>query len=158
MLAAKWAALLANATDPEFDAVPPAYGEILKQLSHDDAVLLDHIVASGNLAQLKLPLTTRNYHDGVLQRSGPLHDHARFRVALDNLLRVRVLVEVVQTQRQSRRATVGDLERGGIQPKLTTTLRFSALGAAFVRAVSAHPEQLDIEPPTLSPMRVNAVE
>ena len=120
-----------------------------------DPRLVDHIVASGNLAHLKLPLSMRTYDAGVLQRSGPFDDTARFRVALDNLLRVRVLVEVVQTQRQSRRATVGDLERGGIQPKLTTALRFSALGAVFVRAVSAHPEQFDIEPPTLSPMHTN---
>jgi Abortive infection alpha len=156
-LAAKWAALLANATDPAADPVLPVHAEILKQLSPDDAILLDHIVVHGTPHVLKMPLTMRSLDIGVLQRTGPIKNAIRFRIAIDNLLRLRVLVEIVQQQRQSTRATTNDLSLGGV-PKLSTTLRISALGAAFVRAVSLTPEVYDIEQPTVSPMRVNPVD
>lgn len=156
-LAAKWGALLANATDPAADAVPPMHAEILKQLSPDDAILLDHIVAHGTPRVFKLPLTMRSFDMAVLQRTAPIEDAVRFRVAIDNLLRVRVLVEIVQQPRQSTRATANDLNRGRL-PKLSTTLRISSLGAAFVRAISPTPEMYDIESPTVGPMPINPVD
>ena len=145
-LAEKWSALLANATDPAAEAVPPAFPEILRQLSSDDARLLDHMVhVPATTGRPRIPVTVLQHQLQALLRTGPIQEPERFSVALDNLLRLRLATEHTYTP-PTRRPMSAAVSMSEPAPLRIPGVRVTALGAAFARACSAG-TALPEEPP-----------
>jgi Abortive infection alpha len=123
----RWAGLLANATDPAGSPVEPGFPDVLRQLSPVDARLFDYIVLRGHqVVQDRWFL--RPLHRGEIKHSGPVKDDDAFSVALENLLRVRLVVEVPMLREK----------RGGGQIGLTfddERIKLSSYGAKFAKAV-----------------------
>jgi Abortive infection alpha len=125
----RWAALLANATDPEGASVEPGFSDVLRQLSAADARLFDHIVSTAIKVVGDRWVTLQAHRIG-LSRQGPIDDQEEFAVALENLLRLRLIVELPSVQerrRPSRQAELVLVEDG---------IKVSAYGVKFARAVS----------------------
>jgi Abortive infection alpha len=105
-IAAKWATLLANATDPAVDAIPPSFPNILRELTPDEARLLDAI------------------HDrnaiGTMEIANGLGLASRWPVAFDNLVRLRLATH--------------PFNPGPIASEDRTRLMLTDLGRAFVAA------------------------
>lgn len=95
----RWAALLANAVDPEGSDVEPGFSDVLRQLSRADAQLFDYIFRT----------TTSVEHDGtwrlqkplriMLFKDGPADNEDAFMVSFENLLRLRLISELPLVRR-----------------------------------------------------------
>jgi Abortive infection alpha len=121
-MAERWAALLANAADPEATEVPPSFPDILKQLSPAEARILDAVfgalVEGGEDAILH----------GARVRLALGVDEETYTVAVENLYRERLLkpvsVKLDFIEPADTRYATDTLE----------TVMLTALGEAFVRA------------------------
>jgi hypothetical protein len=144
----RWAALLANATDPEGSAVEPSFPDVLRQLSSTDARLIEYIV---NRSELEATAAIDDDDDDdddepvgeppdmpALDRSellagGPIPDPEDYMISLDNLLRLRILISDPLVRSRPRAV-------GGARRRTTVTfdddrVKLSAYGAKFARAV-----------------------
>ena len=125
-LAAKWAALLANATDPAADDVPPSFPGILGQLTVTEARVLDHFAQVANSRPaVQREMDVNLSHHGVIHTLGL--DSATFAVSIENLYRQRLLTPRVQYET----AGFGTDE---IRPKGPPSSSLGAFGRAFLRA------------------------
>lgn len=144
-----WARLLANAADPSRpDSIPPAFPEILRQLSALDAMFLEHLYArickeeDDNLKNLgrfphrrELDTIPLGYRTNLVEifkamigdRGIPNAHFDDFGLSMDNLMRLRVIQD--RTDFRSIRA---DDER--ITEVPAEQYFFSALGIAFIEA------------------------
>jgi hypothetical protein len=121
-MAERWAALLANAADPEATEVPPSFPDILKQLSPTEARILDAVfealVEGGEDAILH----------GARVRLALGVDEKTYTVAVENLYRERLLkpvsVKLDFVEPADTRYATDTLE----------TVMLTALGETFVRA------------------------
>ena len=124
-LAEKWAALLANAANPEERDVPPSYPAILSELSPGDAAILDScaVMFDSEGARLYRPV------DEEWLEELPM-DRAAFDISVDNLERLGLVVGSGKH---------GEDEETGL-PQVTLKLRgrdgiaFTHLGWAFAQA------------------------
>lgn len=91
-LAAHWAALLANAADPQQSLVQPAFAEILRQLTALDARILQAVAAfsQGQDTATRPYLYTEATRVQRESGEGNTLPTTAFRVAVDNLLRLRL--------------------------------------------------------------------
>lgn len=140
----RWAALLANATDPEGSAVEPSFPDVLRQLSSTDARLIEYIV---NRSELEATAAIDDDDDEAvgelpdmpaLDRSellaaDPIPDPQDYMISLDNLLRLRILISDPLVRSRPRAL-------GGPRRRTTVTfdddrVKLSAYGAKFARAV-----------------------
>lgn len=119
-LAAKWAALLANAADPaQRVAVQPGFAEVLRQLTPTDALLLDSLYfppqGSGLLRGQRM----------LKQFGGPGLDYASVTLSVDNLIRLHLCV--------------GRTEKGGLfhDPDRPGTIAATLFVQQFMQACSA---------------------
>lgn len=121
-MAERWAALLANAADPEVTEVPPSFPDILKQLSPVEARILDGVfgalVEGGEDAILH----------GARVRLALGIDEETYTVAVENLYRERLLkpvsVKLEFVEPADTRYATDTLE----------TVMLTALGQTFVHA------------------------
>ena len=123
----RWAGLLANATDPAGSPVEPGFPDVLRQLSQVDARLFDYIVLRGHQV-VHDRWYLRPLHRGEIKHAGPVNDDDAFSVALENLLRVRLVVEVPMLKEKRRDGGIGltfDDQR----------IKLSSYGAKFAKAV-----------------------
>lgn len=113
-LATKWASLLANAADPtESKTIKPIYSDILRQLTPQDAKVLDILLLHTNeMLQTRSDLFPVNSPKEKKRRAiesllslyslrntgGKLSEIADFESIVDNLLRQRLLIEAPQQQ------------------------------------------------------------
>jgi hypothetical protein len=139
-MAERWAALLANATDPDAPDVPPAFPDVLRQLSTDDARLLDHMVsAPAQSGRPAIPPTMIEHHVFGLLEAGPIRVKDRLLLALDNLLRLRLVGEETY-EPPGPRVRFGDMTLDAelpISAGIATRLRVTTFGAAFAAACRA---------------------
>ena len=116
----RWAALLANAADPEATEVPPSFPDILKQLSPKEAQILDAVF--GALVE------GRTVVYGARLRSDLSVDEETYTVAVENLYRERLLkpmsVKLDFVEPAETRYATDTLE----------TVMLTALGEAFLGA------------------------
>ncbi len=121
-MAERWAALLANAADPEATEVPPSFPDILKQLSPTEERILEAVfealVEGGEDAILH----------GARVRLALGVDEEIYTVAVENLYRERLLKPVS--------VKLDFVEPAGTRYATDTleTVMLTALGEAFVRA------------------------
>ncbi len=127
----RWAALIANASDPEGSPVEPSFSEVLGQLSRNDALLLDHIVERARQRGRAVPWTVPTIDRNEIRMTGPIRDPDDFMVSLDNLLRVRVLVHEPVAQESGASGVFFDADR----------IKLSSYGAKFARAVRRNQEE-----------------
>ena len=126
----RWAALLASAADPAAAEVPPSFPEVLKQLSSDDARILDFIVRAGLNAPAALDA---NY----LAQVGPIKDPDRIRMSIENLLRVRILREETYdpaSERPFRPEAFNTQPRSRVRQGLQVRRKMTLFGQAFATA------------------------
>lgn len=139
-MADRWAALLANAADPQGSPVEPGFPDVLRQLSPNDARLLEHIVS-----RIHVPRQLRMYAPvdrANLMVTGPIKDSEEFRVSLDNLQRLRLLVTV----------PIAKEKRAGRPPNVTfdeSRMRLTTYGAKFASAVRRDEQPDDGDAPDL---------
>lgn len=137
-MADRWAALLANAADPQGSGVEPGFPDVLRQLSSSDARLLEHIVS-----RVDVPRGLRMYASfdrATLKLTGPIKDSEEFMVSLDNLQRLRLLVA----------EPIAKEKRAGRPPNVTvdqSRMRLTAYGAKFALAVRRNEQSGDGDAP-----------
>lgn len=125
----KWAALLANAADPTHETpVPPAFPDILRQLSPEDAIVLDRIY---DIELPQIPSDHISWMGGGVSTSGlePTLglSHSKIVLALDNLHRLGLCAPPTETE-GARTYSGSDFRLEHYQVYLT------AFGATFVNA------------------------
>lgn len=128
----RWASLLANAANPKYSpSIPPAFPEILKQLSPNDALVLDNIF---DTELPKLPADRISwesggvYVNGLESALGISHDEIVF--TLDNLHRLGLCAPPTPPEGASGYARSNQiLEYYGVY--------LTAIGASFVKACRA---------------------
>jgi hypothetical protein len=119
----RWAALLANAADPEVSEVPPSFPEILKQLSPTEARILD-----GAFGMLANPGREDAIVHGARIRLAFSLDDTTYALAVENLYRQRLLMPAVT------KLSFVDPPDLRFATDTVETVMLTALGEAFVRA------------------------
>jgi hypothetical protein len=153
----KWAALLAEASNPDSDASTfSVFAEILRQLSPYDSKFLEHLAhyppTSGNLLGSRrdeglgsLSALENAFGEAFPNRQHLLGTDPQFRVSLQNLVRLGLL-----RTRQIRKAGEGDgffssPDRESDDHRILTVYSFSALGNAFLTIVGIRQEEQEEE-------------
>jgi hypothetical protein len=121
----RWAALLANAADPQADEIPPSFPRILSELTPQEAQLLDAYDRDAGSEDAGTFGGPSLVTPGLTTRAAKSRDPEY--VALDNLMRNRLIKPV------EREFGIGD-ESGTYLMDSRDDLEITALGAAFVRA------------------------
>ncbi len=133
-MADRWAALLANAADPQGSAVEPGFSDVLRQLSRNDAVLLEYIVERARQRGGAIPWTMPDFDTAEINTTGPIRDPDDFVVSLDNLFRLRILV--LKPSGRMGQLGVRRHPLGGTRILFNQDrFKLSAYGAKFARAV-----------------------
>jgi len=124
----KWAALLANAIDPDQDMAPHnIYVEILYQISPNEAKILDHIYARGISKMKRNEYLAPKYIPDLLRELEINEDPGK--ILIDNLIRLNTL--------EHSQGASGSKGIGGIHVVVMSGRIFmTALGDGFVKACS----------------------
>ncbi len=169
-LQSMWARLIANAMDPAYsETIHPAYAEVLKQLSADEALIIETLATSPGRSHVffcdertlgerreHFSRTKQQYADFFRVFPGMKQPESRMRY-LENLLRLQILALVSQDEPVKADLNITVIDGGTfaeprheetdsrnsvtVNMKTREAIKLTAFGRAFIEACLGDPSQ-----------------